>query len=69
MLNRGVIGQIKKLKRNFDKFQSYGEIESNRRFEVYSEVIAMRKQAVSYIARVLVQKIIGSIYLVTERRI
>ena len=33
LLNRGVIGQIKKLKRNFDKFQSYGEIESNRRFE------------------------------------
>lgn len=33
MLNRGVIGQIKKLKRNFDKFQSYGEIESNRNVE------------------------------------
>ena len=35
LLNRGVIGQIKKLKRNFDKFQSCGEIESMHEFEVY----------------------------------
>ena len=35
MLNHGAIGQIKKLKRNFDKFQSCGEIESMHEFEVY----------------------------------
>lgn len=40
MLNRGVIGQIKKLKRNFDKFQSCGEIESMHEFEVYVEMKA-----------------------------
>ena len=37
-------------------------------FEFYSEVIAMRKQAVSYIARVLVQKIIGFLlYMIGAR--
>lgn len=42
--------------------------EQRIEFEFYSEVIAMRKQAVSYIARVLVQKIIGFLlYMIGAR--
>ncbi len=33
LLNHGAIGQIKKLKQNFDNFQSCGEIESMHEFE------------------------------------